>query len=97
MSTKTRDYMIQLLSGVVETGTGRKAAIDGIQVGGKTGTTSADNDRWFAGVTPYYVGVVWFGFDTPQSLQKFSTNPALELWTRVMKDVLVEIETIAEL
>ena len=92
MSTKTRDYMIQLLSGVVETGTGRKAAIDGIQVGGKTGTTSADNDRWFAGITPYYVGVVWFGFDTPQSLQKFSTNPALELWTRVMKDVLVEAE-----
>ncbi len=92
MSTKTRDYMIQLLSGVVETGTGRKAAIEGIQVGGKTGTTSADNDRWFAGITPYYVGVVWFGFDTPQSLQKFSTNPALELWTRVMKDVLVEAE-----
>ena len=92
MSTKTRDYMIQLLSGVVETGTGRKAAIDGIQVGGKNGTTSADNDRWFAGITPYYVGVVWFGFDTPQSLQKFSTNPALELWTRVMKDVLVEAE-----
>lgn len=92
MSTKTRDYMIQLLSGVVETGTGRKAAIEGIQVGGKTGTTSADNDRWFAGITPYYVGVVWFGFDTPQSLQKFSTNPALELWTRVMKDVLAEAE-----
>ena len=92
MSTKTRDYMIQLLSGVVETGTGRKAAIEGIQVGGKTGTTSADNDRWFAGITPYYVGVVWFGFDTPQSLQKFSTNPALELWTRVMKGVLAEAE-----
>jgi len=92
MSTKTRDYMIQLLSGVVKTGTGRKAAIDGIEVGGKTGTTSADNDRWFAGITPYYVGVVWFGFDQPQSLQKFSTNPALELWTRVMTDVLAEAE-----
>ena len=88
MSTKTRDYMIQLLSGVVKTGTGRKAAISGIEVGGKTGTTSADNDRWFAGITPYYTGVVWFGFDTPQSLQKFSTNPALELWTRVMTSVL---------
>ncbi len=88
MSTKTRDYMIQLLTGVVETGTGRKAAIENIQVGGKTGTTSADNDRWFAGITPYYTGVVWFGFDTPQSLQKFSTNPALELWHRVMSSVL---------
>ena len=88
MSTKTRDYMIQLLTGVVKNGTGRKAAISGIEVGGKTGTTSADNDRWFAGVTPYYTGVVWFGFDQPQSLQKFSTNPALELWTRVMTSVL---------
>ncbi len=88
MSTKTRDYMIQLLTGVVTTGTGRKAAISGIEVGGKTGTTSADNDRWFAGITPYYTGVVWFGFDTPQSLQKFSTNPALELWHRVMSSVL---------
>ena len=92
MSTKTRDYMIQLLTGVVKTGTGRKAAISGIEVGGKTGTTSADNDRWFAGITPYYTGVVWFGFDTPQSLQKFSTNPALELWTRVMTSVLEDAE-----
>ncbi len=92
MSTKTRDYMIQLLTGVVKNGTGRKAAITGIDVGGKTGTTSADNDRWFAGITPYYTGVVWFGFDTPQSLQKFSTNPALELWTRVMSSVLEGVE-----
>ncbi len=88
MSTKTRDYMIQLLTNVVTNGTGRKAAINGIQVGGKTGTTSADNDRWFAGITPYYAGVVWFGFDRQQSLQKFSTNPALELWHRVMSSVL---------
>ena len=92
MSTKTRDYMIQLLTGVVETGTGRKAAISGIEVGGKTGTTSADCDRWFAGITPYYTGVVWFGFDAQQSLEKFSTNPALELWTRVMTSVLEEAE-----
>ena len=92
MSTKTRDYMIQLLTGVVKTGTGTKAAISGIDVGGKTGTTSADNDRWFAGITPYYTGVVWFGFDKQQSLQKFSTNPSLELWTRVMKSVLEDAE-----
>ena len=88
MSTKTRDYMIQLLTNVVKNGTGRKAAISGIETGGKTGTTSADCDRWFAGITPYYTGVVWFGYDAQQSLQKFSTNPALELWQRVMSSVL---------
>ena len=85
MSQKTRDYMIQILTNVVTDGTGKKAALSGIEVGGKTGTTSADNDRWFAGVTPYYVGVVWFGYDTPQSLQKFSTNPALQIWHDVME------------
>lgn len=92
MSTKTRDYMIQLLTNVVKNGTGAKAAISGIETGGKTGTTSADCDRWFAGITPYYTGVVWFGFDTQQSLQKFSTNPALELWKRVMASVLEDAE-----
>jgi len=68
-------------------GTGKKAALGGIEVGGKTGTTSADNDRWFAGITPYYTGVVWFGYDIPQSLQKFSTNPALQIWRDVMEQV----------
>lgn len=92
MSTKTRDYMIQLLTNVVKNGTGTKAAISGIETGGKTGTTSADCDRWFAGITPYYTGVVWFGFDAQQSLQKFSTNPALELWKRVMSSVLEDAE-----
>lgn len=85
MSQKTRDYMVHILTNVVTDGTGKKAALDGIEVGGKTGTTSADNDRWFAGITPYYVGVVWFGYDTPQSLQKFSTNPALQIWHDVME------------
>ncbi len=85
METRTRTYMIQLLTNVVRSGTGTKAKIEGIEVGGKTGTTTRDNDRWFAGITPYYAGVVWFGYDKPQSLQKFSTNPALELWHRVME------------
>ncbi|MBR6555198.1 MAG: PBP1A family penicillin-binding protein [Clostridia bacterium] len=87
MEQKTRDYMIQLLTGVVQNGTGTKAALTGIEVGGKTGTTSADNDRWFTGVTPYYTAAVWFGYDMPQSLGKFSVNPALNLWKQVMEKV----------
>ncbi|MBQ2866713.1 MAG: transglycosylase domain-containing protein [Clostridia bacterium] len=91
MSQKTRDYMIDLLTYVVTSGTGKKAALEGIEVGGKTGTTSADNDRWFAGITPYYAGVVWFGYDIPQSLQKFSTNPALQIWRDVMEQVHADL------
>ncbi len=87
MEQKTRDYMIQLLTGVVKNGTAQKAALNGIDVGGKTGTTSSDNDRWFTGITPYYAAAVWFGYDMPQNLGKFSINPSTVLWQQVMAKV----------
>ena len=87
MEQKTRDYMIQLLTGVVKNGTAQKAALKGIEVGGKTGTTSSDNDRWFTGITPYYTAAVWFGYDMPQNLGKFSVNPSTVLWEKVMSKV----------
>lgn len=90
MSAKTATYMVEILKNVVtgSQGTGRKAALgNGIEVGGKTGTTDDSYDRWFAGITPYYTGVVWFGYDKQQDVGKFSTNPALTLWKAVMSRV----------
>lgn len=88
MSSKTATYMIELLKNVVANGTGRRAALgNGIEVGGKTGTTTSNNDRWFAGITPYYTGVVWFGYDRQQEVTGVSMNPALYLWKEVMAKV----------
>lgn len=88
MSSKTATYMLELLKNVVNNGTGRRAALgNGIEVGGKTGTTTSNNDRWFAGVTPYYTGVVWFGYDRQQEVTGVSMNPALYLWKEVMAKV----------
>ena len=39
INQQTSSVMRQILKGVVENGTGRKAAIEGISIGGKTGTT----------------------------------------------------------
>ena len=58
-------------------------------VAGKTGTTTSDFDRWFAGYTPYYTGVVWCGYDDPEEvvLTDSETNPAIVLWQKVMEQV----------
>ena len=58
-----------------------------MRAAGKTGTTSSNNDRWFVGFTPYYVGAVWFGYDEPTPLKGFSPNPAAVAWRKVMSEV----------
>lgn len=83
----TAYYVNDLLTNVVEDGTGKRAAINGIDVAGKTGTTTDNKDRWFAGYTPYYVGVCWFGYDERYGLPDLSPNPALALWSDVMDEI----------
>ena len=51
-----------LLTGVVANGTGTAAAISGVDVAGKTGTTSNYGDAWFVGWTPQITTAVWVGF-----------------------------------
>ena len=62
----------------------------GIDTAGKTGTTSDDKDRWFAGYTGYYTGVVWCGYDQPQEVvleDDSIENPASVLFNKVMTKV----------
>lgn len=88
----TAYQMNQLLKGVVTSGTGAGASISGIDTAGKTGTTDNDTDRWFAGYTPYYVGVVWVGYDSYHSLPSTSVNPALAIWKKVMPKIHSELD-----
>ncbi|MBE6907390.1 MAG: penicillin-binding protein [Ruminococcaceae bacterium] len=54
-------------------GTGAAAPFSAMPVAGKTGTSSEDIDQWFLGVTPYYVGAFWMGYDNddgvPQTIR----------------------------
>ncbi len=77
----TMTYMMQ---NAVENGTGREARLYNMPVAGKTGTSGDYKDRWFCGVTPYYVAAVWTGFDTPATIN-VSGNPAAQLWKKVMQ------------
>ncbi len=83
----TAFIMNKLLQTVVSSGTGTPAKFGGTTIGGKTGTSNDDCDRWFVGYTPHYVAAVWTGFDTPTTVKGFSTNPSVAMWKKVMQEV----------
>ena len=75
-----------MMKNAVQEGTGTEARLTNMPVAGKTGTSGEYKDRWFAGVTPYYVAVVWTGFDIPERINS-NGNPAARVWRQVMSKV----------
>ncbi len=55
--------MNQMLVGVVQNGTGKRAQLDFTHAAGKTGTSSGYRDGWFMGYTGKLVTGVWVGRD----------------------------------
>jgi penicillin-binding protein 1A len=78
-SPETAYVMLDTLHGnVVDEGAfGRRAAIDGRYVSGKTGTTNDERDIWFVGMTPGMVSAVWIGFDDFQVRLPKKIDPSL--------------------
>ncbi|HZU88522.1 MAG TPA: PBP1A family penicillin-binding protein [Stellaceae bacterium] len=76
--------MNRMLSGVMQYGTGRRAALPR-PVAGKTGTTQDYRDAWFIGYTADLVAGVWLGNDddTPMNRVTGGSLPAA-LWHRFM-------------
>ncbi len=54
---------------------------------GKTGTTDSNKDKWFAGFTPYYTGVTWYGYDKAVALGTGEYYTALTIWNAVMNKI----------
>lgn len=73
---------------VVTQGTGSSVNFGNMSIAGKTGTTSAYNDIWFAGYTPYYTATTWAGYDNNTKLRKGEErNVAKKLWRAVMSKI----------
>src|SRR5262249_56755899 len=66
------ELLTSLLQDVVRVGTGKRAAIPGLQIAGKTGTTDNYGDAWFVGYTPDLVVAVWVGY--PDALKPMLTE-----------------------
>lgn len=82
----TAFLLTSALQSVVEDsrGTGTALQLSNMPVAGKTGTTSATRDVWFAGFTPYYTCAVWAGYDTNEYLLDDCKNFHKTLWKKVM-------------
>lgn len=64
--------MSEMMSHVVTEGTARRAQMDGIPAAGKTGTTNAFRDAWFAGFTGNFTAAVWYGNDDYSSTNRMT-------------------------
>lgn len=78
--------MTDMLKSVVTGGIGSPAAISGVQVGGKTGTTDDEFDIWFDGFTPAYSASLWIGNDQNFQLTSMSSYAA-SLWGKIMNQI----------
>jgi penicillin-binding protein 1A len=83
-----------MLRGVVERGTARRASKLPGFIGGKTGTTNDYIDAWFMGFSPELTVGVWIGFDNPVSLghAEGGSRAALPIWVDFMGQALTHVE-----
>ena len=68
LSQNAANEMYDMLHNNVEHGTGKPVRIEGVDLIGKTGTTSSNKDVWFMGASRQLVTGVWMGYDTPKPL-----------------------------
>jgi penicillin-binding protein 1A len=98
MSEETAYLMLDLMKGVVQSGTGIRLRLKyGLNnpIAGKTGTTQNQSDGWFIGITPDLTTGVWVGAeDRSVHFRTISlgqgANMALPIWALYMQKVLAD-------
>ncbi|MDO4479208.1 MAG: PBP1A family penicillin-binding protein [Lachnospiraceae bacterium] len=82
VSTDTALLLTEAMKGVLTEGTAVDAYFDGMNLSGKSGTTTGAKDAWFVGYTPYLTCGVWGGYDDNREQ---SNNGYVKLiWRSVM-------------
>lgn len=69
IAPETAEAMRRMMAATVARGTGRAAAVPGLAVAGKTGTTQDNRDAWFIGIAGGMVMGVWLGNDDASPME----------------------------
>ncbi len=87
---ETAYVVTDLMKGVVEVGTAKKAKELGRPAAGKTGTSTNYRDAWFVGFTPELLCGVWVGRDDFKPIGHDATGGqlALPIWLGFMQEAL---------
>ncbi|NOZ60673.1 MAG: PBP1A family penicillin-binding protein [Calditrichaeota bacterium] len=93
IDAQTIYLVLDMLSSVIENGTGKNVRRLGFNrpCAGKTGTTDNGRDAWFVGFTPQLVTAVWVGFDDFRPIKDKNgreltgASAAIPLWVNFMK------------
>ena len=92
ISAETATLLNRLLQRVT-TGaqaTGTTAKLTNFPVAGKTGTSDNDYNQWFAGISPYYIGICWMGYDEEETISYASYGPPI-IWKSVMEPLHADL------
>jgi len=95
MNEETAFLMLEMMKGVVQSGTGSRLKVTyGFEnpVAGKTGTTQNQSDGWFMGLTPDLVSGVWVGCEDRAAHFRTlglgqGSNMALPIWALYMRKI----------
>jgi penicillin-binding protein 1A len=90
LTPETAYIVTDLMKGVVEIGTAKKARELGRPAAGKTGTSTNYRDAWFFGFTPDLLCGVWVGRDDFKPVAHDATGGqvALPIWLAYMKEAM---------
>ena len=94
----TAYIMNRMMANVLRSGgtaSGMAPNSEGIEAVAKTGTTSNYKDYTFAGMTPYYVTALWWGFDRPTNMYDLggrNGSPIQRVWKSLMEELQADKE-----
>lgn len=94
ISEESSYYMIEMMRGVIDKGTGTRVRGYGLKgpIAGKTGTTNNNSDAWFIGYVPQLVTACWVGGED-RDIHLYNgalgqgAAAALPIWAGYMKQV----------